>query len=68
MTQSIVIFSLNTGPDMWDNWNDDRMDYVFNEVATDYNAGFTGAMAGKKIYMVYSMFRRACRKNIFKAN
>ena len=28
------------------NYKDDRMDYVANEVATDYNAGFTGVLAG----------------------
>jgi len=27
-------------------YKDDRKDYVANEVATDYNAGFTGALAG----------------------
>jgi hypothetical protein len=27
-------------------YKDDRHDYVANEVATDYNAGFTGALAG----------------------
>jgi len=26
-------------------WRDDRRDYVANEVATDYNAGYTGALA-----------------------
>lgn len=26
-------------------WRDDRSDYIRNEVATDYNAGFTGALA-----------------------
>ena len=29
-----------------DYWKDDRMDYIMNEVATDYNAGFQGAIAG----------------------
>ena len=28
------------------NYKDDRMDYQANEVATDYNAGFVGAVAG----------------------
>jgi len=27
-------------------YNDDRGDYVENEVATDYNAGFQGLVAG----------------------
>ncbi|CAN0576549.1 unnamed protein product [Ectocarpus sp. 12 AP-2014] len=34
------------GPDVNGNYNDERTDYVQNEVATDYNAGFTGALAG----------------------
>ena len=33
------------GPDFDDNYVDDRSDYVKNEVAMDYNAGFTGALA-----------------------
>ena len=35
------------GPDQNDNYVDDRNDYVKNEVATDYNAGFQGALAGE---------------------
>jgi len=36
------------GPKSADDFDyaDDRTDYVANEVATDYNAGFTGALAG----------------------
>ncbi|NPA27836.1 MAG: hypothetical protein GXN91_02130, partial [Epsilonproteobacteria bacterium] len=36
------------GPKSADDFDyaDDRRDYVANEVATDYNAGFTGALAG----------------------
>ncbi|GFR70504.1 endoglucanase [Elysia marginata] len=34
------------GPDASDNYNDRRTDYVQNEVATDYNSGFQGALAG----------------------
>lgn len=33
------------GPDINDNWADDRSDYVTNEVTIDYNAGFQGALA-----------------------
>merc|ERR1712039_770940 len=33
------------GPDGQDKYNDDRNDYVSNEVATDYNAGFQSAVA-----------------------
>lgn len=34
------------GPDENDYYEDNRGDYVKNEVATDYNAGFTSALAG----------------------
>ncbi|XP_045162577.2 endoglucanase A-like [Mercenaria mercenaria] len=34
------------GPDQWDNYDDRRDDYVKNEVACDYNAGFQSALAG----------------------
>ena len=44
---SELIGSLVGGPDQNDNYNDDRSDYVSNEVATDYNAGFQTALAGK---------------------
>jgi endoglucanase len=33
------------------NWRDDRRDFVANEVATDYNAGYTGALAGLLAWM-----------------
>ncbi|KAF0310070.1 Endoglucanase E-4 [Amphibalanus amphitrite] len=34
------------GPDSEGNYEDVRTDYVHNEVTTDYNAGFQGAVAG----------------------
>lgn len=34
------------GPDENDNYTDLRNDFVHNEVATDYNSGFQGALAG----------------------
>jgi endoglucanase len=34
------------GPDSGDEHNDVTTDYVLNEVAVDYNAGFVGALAG----------------------
>ncbi len=34
------------GPDANDYHHDDTNDYIYNEVAVDYNAGFTGACAG----------------------
>ncbi len=39
------------GPDTTDNHVDDITDYVYNEVAIDYNAGFVGALAG--LYEIY---------------
>lgn len=44
-TRHILYGALVGGPDVNDNYTDDRGDYIQNEVATDYNAGFTGAMA-----------------------
>jgi hypothetical protein len=35
------------GPGMNDEYDDVRTDYVRNEVAVDYNAGFQSAVAGK---------------------
>ena len=34
------------GPDQFGNYVDNRVDYVRNEVAIDYNAGLSGALAG----------------------
>ena len=34
------------GPDQNDYYEDVRSNFVFNEVACDYNAGFQGALAG----------------------
>ena len=36
------------GPDQYDNYKDDRTDFIKNEVATDYNAGFQSAVAALK--------------------
>ncbi|GAM24422.1 hypothetical protein SAMD00019534_075970 [Acytostelium subglobosum LB1] len=44
----IIKGALVGGPDELDNYKDDRSDYVENEVALDYNAGFVGALC----YMV----------------
>lgn len=38
--------ALAGGPDLEDKHIDETTDYVYNEVAIDYNAGFTGALAG----------------------
>ena len=42
---SVLYGALVGGPDINDKYIDDRTDYVGNEVATDYNAGFTGVLA-----------------------
>ena len=39
-------WSLGGRADHNDNYNDDRGNFVSNEVATDYNAGFQSALAG----------------------
>ena len=36
------------GPDQFDKYTDSRGDYIANEVATDYNAGFQSLVAGIK--------------------
>jgi len=41
----VLTGALVGGPDENDNYVDDRDDYVHNEVATDYNAGFQTAVA-----------------------
>jgi hypothetical protein len=41
----ILTGALVGGPDENDYYEDDRSDYIKNEVATDYNAGFQSAVA-----------------------
>jgi endoglucanase len=41
----VLYGALDGGPDRNDQYSDDRWQYVFTEVATDYNAAFTGALA-----------------------
>ena len=43
------------GPDGNDNYDDRRGDYVKNEVACDYNAGFQSALAGNNIIVAPSL-------------
>ncbi len=47
----LLIGALVGGPDASDNYEDSINDFTRNEVACDYNAGFTGLMA--KLYSVY---------------
>ena len=44
-SRHILCGALVGGPDANDNYSDDITNYVNNEVACDYNAGFTGALA-----------------------
>ncbi len=48
----ILYGALVGGPGSDDSYTDSRTDYTRNEVATDYNAGFTGALA--RLYAEYS--------------
>ena len=41
----VLFGALVGGPNFADSYTDNRSDYVQNEVAMDYNAGFTGALA-----------------------
>ncbi len=44
-TRNLLIGALVGGPDGAENWEDDRNDWVRNEVGVTYNAGLTGALA-----------------------
>ena len=50
-SRHVLYGALVGGPGSSDNYTDARTDYVFNEVACDYNAGFSGALA--KMYLLY---------------
>jgi endoglucanase len=43
--RNLLIGALVGGPDESDRWEDDRSDWVRNEVAINYNAGLSGALA-----------------------
>ncbi|CAG5117522.1 unnamed protein product, partial [Candidula unifasciata] len=42
----VLVGALVGGPDTGDEYVDRRTDYIHNEVATDYNSGFQGSLAG----------------------
>ncbi len=44
-SRHLLVGALVGGPGTGDDYEDDRGDYIANEVATDYNAGFTSALA-----------------------
>lgn len=60
----ILYGALVGGPNLEGEYEDDRSDYVKNEVAIDYNAGFQGAVAGNKevfiIMLKYKMVSSSC--------
>ena len=43
---NVLTGALVGGPNQTDYWEDNRADYVMNEVSCDYNAGFQTALAG----------------------
>jgi hypothetical protein len=51
---NVLLGGLVGGPDQGDNYNDDRNDFVKNEVACDYNAGFQSALAGTFYIIFYT--------------
>ncbi|KAI9555833.1 endoglucase-1 [Daphnia sinensis] len=52
----ILYGALVGGPDSNDNYDDNRQNYVTNEVATDYNAGFQSAVAALQTLAVSGQF------------
>lgn len=46
----VIQGALVGGPDASDKYQDSRSAYVYSEVAVDYNAGFTGAVAALNMY------------------
>ena len=49
------------GPNNQDVYTDKRSDYVSNEVACDYNAGFTSLIAG--LYQMHHVETLNCKGN-----
>ncbi|XP_006814476.2 endoglucanase A-like, partial [Saccoglossus kowalevskii] len=56
-----LIGALVGGPDDYDWYEDSRYDYVLNEVACDYNAGFQSALAGLKSLELRGKLPEACK-------
>lgn len=54
----VLYGALVGGPNIKDEYSDNRGDFITNEVAVDYNAGFTGALAG--LLMNKQPFAQAC--------
>ena len=51
------------GPDQNDFYVDNRTDYVKNEVANDYNAGFQGALVGKFLFHCFLLHSSCVTKH-----
>lgn len=52
----VLYGALVGGPDSSDDYSDKRSNFVTNEVATDYNAGFQGAVAALQTLAVKGIF------------
>ena len=58
----LLVGALAGGPNENDEYEDVRSDYVRNEVALDYNAGFQSAIAGKlALSLCYLVLNTVCR-------
>lgn len=60
----VLYGALVGGPDQNGDYADKRADYVKNEVAIDYNAGFQSAIAGEVSFMQSSEFSGAGRNEL----
>ena len=49
----VLYGALVGGPGQDDSYTDDRNNYINNEVACDYNAGFQSAVAGLFIILIF---------------
>ncbi|KAI7867723.1 Six-hairpin glycosidase-like protein [Spinellus fusiger] len=52
----ILYGAVEGGPNIDDSWHDDRTNYEYSEVTQDYNAAWTGAIAGLIDYYGHDMF------------
>ncbi|ORX60578.1 Six-hairpin glycosidase [Hesseltinella vesiculosa] len=52
----ILYGAVEGGPSVDDSWHDDRSNYEYSEVTQDYNAGWTGAIAGLIDFYGHNLF------------
>ncbi|KAJ8305940.1 hypothetical protein KUTeg_016485 [Tegillarca granosa] len=55
----VLTGALVGGPDKFDAYEDQRNDYIKNEVATDYNAGFQSTLAGLQHFAINNKLPQA---------